>query len=131
MQSSSRKLIVAAILGAGGVVLGATGAHALEARLAAADMTATWDTAVAYQMWHGLALLFLSALPCRRALCVAALCFTLGVLFFSGSLYLLALGGPRWLGPVTPIGGLFLLLGWAAVLVAGLQKPESYKAAAP
>ena len=107
------------------VVLGAFGAHALEARLEASGMHEVWKTAVDYQMWHALALLFLAIAPVQsRATEWAAGCFCLGVALFSGSLYGLALDGPRWLGPVTPLGGLSLTIGWALLILAAVRSSD-------
>jgi len=106
--------LAAAVLGFLGVALGAFGAHGLKATLEAHGSVETWKTAVLYQLVHAVALLALAgwrdahAGPSGR---VAAL-WTLGVALFSGSLYWLALGGPKFLGPVTPLGGLAFLLGW-------------------
>jgi len=95
------------------VVLGAFGAHALEDTLAEADTTAVWQTAVDYHMWHALALVLCALMgKTSPALRAAVSFFAAGILLFSGSLYWLALGGPGWLGPVTPLGGLSLMLGW-------------------
>jgi len=116
----SRRLAVAALLGFLAVALGAFGAHALKEGLAARGMTEVWKTAVLYHLGHAVVLLALAreeAVSCRvRA------CFVLGVVLFSGSLYLLAVGGPRWLGPVTPLGGLLLLAGWAGLCVNGVKR---------
>jgi uncharacterized membrane protein YgdD (TMEM256/DUF423 family) len=103
-------LAAGALLGASGVMLGAFGAHALRSALTP-QAAGWWQTGVQYQMWHALALLLTAALPLRRVK-LASLCFGLGALIFSGSLYLMALGLPRWLGAVTPIGGLALIAGW-------------------
>ena len=109
-------LRIAAILGALGVGLGAFGAHGLGSMLAANGRSATFETAVRYHFYHALALLAVALLqwrhPHERVLGRVALCFALGVVLFSGSLYGLALGGPGWLGPVTPAGGLFFIAGW-------------------
>lgn len=114
-------------LGAGygllGVVLGAFGAHALRDRLSA-EMLRVWETAVQYQFWHALALLALGLLASRLAgawLTAAGAAFAVGILLFSGSLYLLAFSGVRVLGAVTPFGGLFLIAGWVCLLVAVLR----------
>jgi len=108
-----------------GVVLGAFGAHALEARLEDLGTVDVWKTAVDYQMWHALAILLIVALRQEgRAFLVAAYCFSFGVLLFSGSLYWLALDGPRWLGPITPIGGLSFIVGWGTMIVAALKMRE-------
>lgn len=112
-------LIAAAVYGLLGVVFGAFGAHALAPRLDE-DMQAVWQTAVQYQFWHALALLGLGALMKTGAdsnwLDAASVCYCAGILIFSGSLYILALSGIRWLGAITPIGGLLLIAGWAALL---------------
>jgi len=102
------------------VVLGAFGAHALHDHLVARGSVATWETAVDYQFWHAIALLlwvlFNAGNKGRR---IIPLTFAIGILLFSGSLYILALGGPRWMGPITPLGGLSFMLGWAIWLFSG------------
>ncbi len=104
------------------VILGAFGAHALENRLEAFGTSATWETAVDYQMWHALTLLIVAAYkPVGRATAICLICFCAGILLFSGSLYWLALDGPRWLGPVTPLGGLLLMTGWAALIISAFR----------
>ncbi len=100
------------------VALGAFGAHALESRVEPGDLE-IWETAVRYQMWHALALLLVAALLARwpgGSLVFAGWSFVAGILIFSGSLYALVGTGVRGLGAITPIGGVALLLGWAAVL---------------
>jgi uncharacterized membrane protein YgdD (TMEM256/DUF423 family) len=103
------------------VALGAFGAHVLKARLAA-EMLAAWNTGVQYHLWHalGLILVGLSAAlvtegPLLRA---AGVLLLAGTGLFSGSLYALALGAPKWLGAVTPLGGTTLVLGWLAFAAA-------------
>lgn len=123
-------LIAAAMLGASGVGLGAFGAHGLRATLLANGMANAWETAVRYHLLHAVALLALAvwlrpAGRHGRAANAAGWCWAAGVVVFSGSLYWLALGGPRWLGPVTPLGGLALLAGWLALIPAAFVKPES------
>ena len=119
----TRSIIAAgALLGGSGVMLGAFGAHGLVG-LMTPQQAGWWQTAVQYQMWHALALLTLGALSVRRAPLVAW-CLGLGTAVFSGTLYLMALGLPRWLGAVTPVGGLamiagWLLVGWGAIEGAG------------
>lgn len=108
---------IGAVAGFLGVALGAFGAHALKARLSAADLE-IFETAVRYHLVHAVALLALAALAQRLpegTASVAGWAFSLGILIFSGSLYLLVLTGPRWLGAVTPLGGTALLVGWAAL----------------
>lgn len=116
-------LALAALYGFVGVALGAFGAHALRARLGA-DALAIYKTAVEYQFVHALALLAVGALSVLRPsplLHYAGLCFALGILLFSGSLYGLCLTGIRAFGPVTPIGGLLFLIGWALLGLAALR----------
>jgi uncharacterized membrane protein YgdD (TMEM256/DUF423 family) len=106
------------------VAAGAFGAHALRARLSAGDL-ATFETAARYQMYHALALLAVAwaaqqwpgALP--RA---AGWLFVAGTVVFAGSLYTLVLTGQRWLGAVTPIGGVAFLAGWACLLLAAARR---------
>ena len=106
-----RIVAVGATLGGLAVMFGAFGAHALKGRIGA-DALGWWQTAVEYQMWHALALLGLgfSGAPKWR---LAAWLMVAGVLVFSGTLYALALGAPKWLGAVTPLGGIGMILGWA------------------
>jgi len=113
----------AGVFGALGVALGAFGAHALRDALAASGHTGTWETAVLYHLVHALALAavgvgaaagVLAARPAR----VAAWAFALGIVLFSGSLYGLSLGGPRLLGPVTPLGGVAFIVGWCSLAFA-------------
>lgn len=111
--------VLAAVYGTLAVALGAFGAHALEPKLAELGTVAAWKTAVDYQMWHALVLLILafSELSCRIARAAQA-CFYIGIPLFSGSLYWLALDGPRWLGPITPLGGTAFIIGWLLLIVA-------------
>ena len=113
MQNTTLLRLSGALFALLAVILGAFGAHALKATLIANDSASTWETAVRYQMWHALALLLLSVMNEQRALPRSIGAFLIGgVLLFSGSLYPLALGGPSWLGPITPLGGLCLIIGW-------------------
>jgi uncharacterized membrane protein YgdD (TMEM256/DUF423 family) len=96
---------------------GAFGAHGLK-RVLTPDMLAVWQTAVTYQMAHALGMLAIAALGARfgsSLLAAAGLVMFAGIIIFSGSLYVLALTGVRWLGAVTPIGGLAFLAAWAMV----------------
>ena len=105
------------------VAAGAFGAHALRARLAP-DLLAVFETAARYQMYHALALLAVAWAVTRFApgpIRVAGWLFIGGTVLFSGSLYLLALTGTRWLGAITPLGGLLFLAGWLS-LTAGIVK---------
>lgn len=107
-----------------GVALGAFGAHALKERLTP-DMLAIFDTAVQYQFYHALGLVLFGLFVAQRGPAAggtgAAWAFTLGIVFFSGSLYLLVLTGTKWLGAITPIGGVAFLVGWALFLWAALK----------
>jgi uncharacterized membrane protein YgdD (TMEM256/DUF423 family) len=113
----------AASLGFLAVALGAFGAHGLKSRLAALadgpDRLAWWSTAAQYHLAHALALALAAGLfgdtRLGRAACVA---FALGITLFSGSLYTMTLTGTRWLGAVTPVGGLGMLAGWALLALA-------------
>ena len=123
MNPSARLIVLAAgLLGFTGVALGAFGAHALKETLAARGTAPTWQTAVLYHLLHAVALLALATLSGNWANARwIGLCWSVGVILFSGSLYWLALGGPKFLGPITPLGGLALLLGWLLVAWNGLQ----------
>jgi len=106
-----------------GVALGAFGAHALKGRLSPEDL-AIFETGVRYQMYHALALLLVASFWARGpsgASQLAGWAFTVGIVLFSGSLYLMALAGYRWLGPVTPLGGLAFLVGWTALIWSFFQ----------
>ena len=109
-------ILFAAINGFLAVTLGAFAAHGLET-IIAADLLETFGTAVEYHIYHSLALLGTAVLgfqfPQEKFLRLAGILFLLGILFFSGSLYLLTLSGVRWLGAITPIGGIFFLAAWA------------------
>lgn len=114
-------LALAAASGFLAVALGAFGAHALRGSLDAYALS-VYDTAVLYHFVHtlalfGVALLLRSLSPSPRSLAIAGGAFAVGVLVFSGSLYLLAVTGQRWLGAVTPVGGVAFLLGWISLLV--------------
>ena len=114
-EARGRRLILAAgaALAGLGVALGAFGAHGLK-HLLDAERLGWWQTGVQYQVWHGLALVALSAAPLGR-LNLPAWLLGVGACIFSFSLYLMALTGWRWLGAVTPFGGLAMILGWAVL----------------
>ena len=102
---------IAAVLCFLAVALGAFGAHSLRSTLEARGMIDVWNKAVFYQFIHAIALLVLALYATiNRGACLLLL---IGILLFSGSLYLLALTNLRWLGPITPLGGLCFLAGWA------------------
>jgi uncharacterized membrane protein YgdD (TMEM256/DUF423 family) len=123
---ASAKLFLAlgAVLAACGVALGAFGAHALKTRLAP-DQLSLWNTATQYLFWHALGVLAvgLACIPLPEAawLRAAGALLVAGIVLFSGSLYLLALGAPKLLGAVTPFGGLALIVGWLALAAAVLR----------
>lgn len=98
------------------VALGAFGAHALQETLKANQTRDVWNTAVLYHFLHGLALVVLAYHESNR---IVGWLFLTGIAVFSGSLYLLAVTGVRWLGAITPIGGLCFLAGWAALFFLG------------
>lgn len=110
---------IGAMLGFLAVGAGAFGAHGLDGRLKQLGTEATFQTAAEYHLTHALALaavgLAVGAWGPSRASTVAGWSFVLGTLLFSGSLYVLALTGVRWLGAITPFGGLALLAGWIAL----------------
>lgn len=115
-------LTLSALFGALGVAAGAFGAHGLESQLDA-DAIEVWNTAARYQMYHALALLgvaWLSTETATTAVTVAGWLFTAGVLVFSGTLYALALTDIKWLGAITPLGGLALIAAWVALFIASL-----------
>ena len=113
----------AAVLGFLSVALGAFGAHGLKARLGGlsdgADRLEWWKTAALYHLTHALALALTAGLfGHTRAGRVGCVAFMVGITLFSGSLYTMTLTGTRWLGAITPLGGLALLVGWAALALA-------------
>lgn len=118
---SDRSLVIAAALCLlVGVGAGAFGAHGLK-RMLSSDMMQIWHTAVLYQLVHGLGMLAIAALAarfCSPLLSWAGALMLIGIVFFSGSLYVLALSGTKWLGAVTPLGGTFFIIAWALVALA-------------
>lgn len=109
-----RLVLAAAILGFLGVALGASGAHALNLT---GDRLETWRTAGQYHVAHALAALLAALFGMPRA----GWLFVAGAVLFSGSLYGLALGGPRLLGPVTPLGGVCFLAGWLVMAYGAVR----------
>ena len=114
---------VTAASGALAVVLGAFGAHGLKALLARNGTAAVWETAVFYHFIHTVMLYVLAQRWPAKAF--AWTCFLLGILVFSGSLYLLAITNERWLGIVTPVGGLAFIVGWAGLFVSAGKSDSS------
>ncbi|PWW41384.1 uncharacterized membrane protein YgdD (TMEM256/DUF423 family) [Idiomarina loihiensis] len=116
-------LIVAAILGGTGVMLGAFASHGLKSKLSESLLSA-FETGVTYQFYHALAL-FALALWLKQSQSVwfvaSGYLWLAGVVLFSGSLYALALTGVKWFGPITPIGGLLFIAGWVSLLVGAIK----------
>ncbi len=108
--------MTAALMGASGVALGAFGAHALQATLAESGREGIWDTAVLYLLAHTAAMAFLPHVDRGRVWPFGL--FLAGTVLFCGSLFLYAVGGPRFLVMVTPVGGVCFLAGWVALGVA-------------
>ena len=108
-----------------GVILGAFGAHSLKTILAA-DQLAVYQVAVQYQIYHALGLLLVAGLhipfPQSGGLRTGGWLLLAGIILFSGSLYVLALTGLSWLGPVTPVGGVCFIMGWLWIFWAMLKE---------
>ena len=122
MPIAHRYRLLGSLLALCAVLFGAFGAHALRETLSAHDSIQIWETAVRYQMWHALALILLSMIPSPQSIPkMAGPCFVVGSLLFSGSLYGLALDGPKWLGPITPLGGLCLMIGWLLLVYSSYK----------
>lgn len=123
-----RTLAVGALLGLLGVAAGALGAHALRSEVSERDLE-IWQTGAHYQQLHAVLLvaigLFARTGARSRALAAASVLLTLGVLVFAGTLYAMVLGGPRILGAVTPLGGLCLMGGWAALVAHAFTRPRA------
>nr|WP_246362313.1 DUF423 domain-containing protein [Marinobacter oulmenensis] len=107
------------------VIAGAFGAHGLRGVVTERALS-VFETAVSYQMYHALALIVTALMPAlglkRRLLAVASGFWVAGIVLFSGSLYLLVLSGTHWLGPVTPVGGVCFMVGWALLIAAALKR---------
>jgi len=116
---------VGAVWGFLAVAMGAFGAHGLKDRLAELGQATTFQTAAQYQMYCALALLAVGLLELTGrsgvAASIAGWGLLTGSLIFSGSLYVLALSGLRWLGAITPFGGVAMLVGWALAVAAGTR----------
>jgi uncharacterized membrane protein YgdD (TMEM256/DUF423 family) len=110
--------VLVGLAGASAVLLGALGAHSLQGVLDARHHQ-IWETAVQYQFWHVLALALAVLAGVRgRARTAAIVSFAAGIVLFSGSLYALALAAPRWVGFITPFGGVAFVIGWIALGLA-------------
>jgi len=116
-------LLIGSVAGFLGVAGGAFGAHALKARISE-QMLANFDTGTRYLLAHAVALLVVGVLSGRDGvgdLTTVGGAFTVGMVIFTGSLWLMALTGTRWLGAITPIGGTALLVGWVALGLAAAR----------
>lgn len=123
-------LFLGAIAGVLGVSAGAFGAHALRDTLITNNTLSVWNTGVLYNLIHAPIVVatcfYLDLKPAAsRWLPSACNCWLTGIVLFSGSLYALALQGPRWLGPATPVGGLFLIAGWLCLLGQARKAPST------
>jgi uncharacterized membrane protein YgdD (TMEM256/DUF423 family) len=115
MMSPKAAIIIGSILGFLSVATGAFGAHAWKSFLTETNRLATFETAVQYQMYHALAIILTGILGFilpKTDFSLVTLLFLLGILIFSGSLYLLCASGIRWLGAITPLGGTAFLAAW-------------------
>lgn len=115
-------LLIAAILAGLSVAGGAFASHALASKISERALE-IWETGNRYQMYHALAIFLIAVLLSRAevpqtTLIVAGSAFIVGVFLFSGSLYILSLSGIKWLGAITPLGGVAFLVGWASLAVA-------------
>lgn len=118
-------LAIASVLGGISVILGAFASHGLKDKLSERAL-AIWETGTKYQMYHALALvlvaLLLNSLSTRStSLVIAGYAFIVGILLFSGSLYALSLSGIKWLGAITPLGGVAFIIGWSCLAVAAWE----------
>jgi uncharacterized membrane protein YgdD (TMEM256/DUF423 family) len=130
-----RFLIFGGFSGAVAVALGAMGAHFLKSKLATGLITENnlnaFDTATKYHLIHSIVVLFVSLAIEKldsKLITKAGYCFMAGIILFSGSIYILStsnlmgLSAVNWLGPITPIGGIFLITGWLMLAFSGLKK---------
>ncbi len=116
--------IIGALAALLAVAAGAFGAHGLKERLSA-EMLAVFETGARYHMYHALAMIA-SAVACERwpggYATASGWLFLAGIIIFSGSLYILSLTGAKWLGAITPIGGLAFMAGWSALAISAMQR---------
>jgi uncharacterized membrane protein YgdD (TMEM256/DUF423 family) len=132
MKAASVFFGLGAVSAAVAVALGALGAHALRGRLDASALS-SFQTAVQYQFLHSLAVcivaLWLHGMAqdasARNGGIAAAWAFCVGIVLFSGSIYGLVLGAPRWLGPVTPVGGVAFIVGWLVLAATAFRRATS------
>jgi uncharacterized membrane protein YgdD (TMEM256/DUF423 family) len=122
-MTSSGWLAIGAVAAGVGVALGAFGAHGLKSRVEP-QMLAVFETGVRYHLYHALALLAVAWAASRSTSALpgaAGWAFLVGILLFSGSLYLLVFTGTKWLGAITPLGGLAFLVGWGLLALSALR----------
>lgn len=128
-MKSTTIIQTAAIFGAIAVGIGAFGAHSLKPMLEATDRLETFETAVKYHFYHSLAIFALGILamikPDWKKIAISYWGFTVGILIFSGSLYVLCLSGITWLGAITPLGGVAFILGWLGLFWGSFTSFES------
>jgi uncharacterized membrane protein YgdD (TMEM256/DUF423 family) len=127
-QSSQFTILTGIISSALGVAFGAFGAHGLKQVLSASSLQ-IYQTGVDYQMWHSLAVILIGLsfqhMPASRLLTMSARLMLSGIILFSGSLYLLAITEARWLGMITPFGGVSFLIAWILFAIAIVKSPIS------
>lgn len=123
----NRFYLIGAVYGFLGVALGAFGAHALEELLLQNDRVDTWETASHYHLLHAFLLIAIGLIKDRQSskwINTAGIAAALGILVFSGSLYTLSITNIKWLGAITPIGGIGFLLAWAAIFIHFLNSTK-------
>jgi len=123
-MTSSGWLAIGAVAAGVGVGLGAFGAHGLKSRIEPQTL-AVFETGVRYQLYHALALLAVAWVTSRSTSALpgaAGWAFLVGILLFSGSLYLLVFTGTKWLGAITPLGGVAFLLGWGLLAASAFAR---------
>ena len=122
-EGVKKMLVTGSIIAMLAVVIGAFGAHALKTRFEGTNYGETWETAVKYQMYHALGLILIGILQFDTLLgtqsifSTASWLMVIGIILFSGSLYVLALTGIKKLGAITPLGGLCLIAAWLCVAI--------------
>ena len=117
-------ILIASISGAISVMIGAFGAHGLRKFLETNGRLDTFETAVKYQFYHSIALFLLGLLLFQwqnKFFVMSGWAYLAGIIIFSGTLYLLCLTGQKWLGAITPIGGLFLIAGWILIAIGVIK----------
>ncbi len=124
MQPDPFRLRLSALVGFLSIALGASGAHgSIHDKLVATGQLAHWETAVQYHLPHAVVLLLLTLLASSKPLMVWAWrMFFVGILLFSGSLYVLAYTSTKWLGAITPLGGLSFMIGWVLIAMSAKGK---------